>query len=55
MLLPIYIITWLLQSGGQALFWGQPGPAATGFLVMGYFVFRALRSRPQPTVTQSTS
>jgi uncharacterized membrane protein len=54
-LLPIYIITWLLQTGGQALFWGQPGPAAIGFLVMGYFVFSALRSRPHPTITQSTN
>ncbi len=34
-LLLIYAITWALQSIGQAIFWGQPGPAAVGFVAMG--------------------
>jgi putative membrane protein len=42
-LLLIYIITWLLQSIGQALFWAMPGPALVGFLVMGSFVLLTIR------------
>ncbi len=40
-LLLIYTITWALQSVGLALFWGMPGPAAAGFVVMGGFVVAA--------------
>jgi putative membrane protein len=42
-LLSIYIITWILQSIGQAFFWSMPGPAAFGFVGMGIFVVLALR------------
>ena len=38
LLLVIYTITWLLQSIGQLVFWGMPGPALAGFAVMGVFV-----------------
>lgn len=31
----IYGVVWFLQSIGQALFWGQPGPAFFGSLAMG--------------------
>lgn len=37
-LLLIYIVTWSLQSVGQAIFWQMPGPAAVGFLAMGFFI-----------------
>lgn len=40
-LLLIYLLTWLLQSIGQAMFWAMPGPALIGFLVMGSFAFSA--------------
>ena len=43
-LLTVYVITWLLQSIGQAFFWGMPGPAAIGFLVMGLFVAMVAKS-----------
>jgi putative membrane protein len=43
-LLLIYTITWLLQSIGQLLFWGMPGPALVGFVVMGLFVAGAWRN-----------
>ncbi len=33
----IYTLTWLLQAVGQGVFWGQPGPAAVGFVAMGVF------------------
>lgn len=43
----VYILTWLLQTIGQALFWEQPGPALAGFIGSGIFVLLALlRSRP---------
>lgn len=41
-LLLIYIVTWFLQSIGQALFWQMPGPAAVGCLAMGFFIAIAL-------------
>jgi len=41
-LLAIYILTWSLQTIGQNLFWGLPGPALFGFLGMGYFILLAL-------------
>ena len=31
----IYVITWLLETGGLAVFWGLPGPALVGFVAMG--------------------
>jgi len=34
-LLLIYTITWLLETGGMALFWSLPGPALIGGLGMG--------------------
>jgi putative membrane protein len=37
-LLLIYGITWALESIGLAVFWGLPGPAVAGFLVMGSVV-----------------
>lgn len=43
-LLIIYIITWLFQTIGLAVFWGQPGPALVGFLVMGLFAAGAIRA-----------
>ncbi len=42
-LLVIYTVTWLLQSMGLALFWGLPGPALVGFVIMGTFVVLAWR------------
>lgn len=39
----VYILTWILQTIGQGIFWSQPGPAAIGFLTCGLFVFLALR------------
>jgi putative membrane protein len=43
-LLAIYIITCLLQTIGQGVFWGQPGPALFGFFGMGIFIFLAMRN-----------
>ena len=37
-LLFIYTITWFLESFGLAFFWGLPGPALAGGLLMGFFV-----------------
>ncbi|GAB4491954.1 MAG: carotenoid biosynthesis protein [Anaerolineales bacterium] len=37
----IYTLTWALQTVGQGIFWGQPGPALTGFLFSGVFVLLA--------------
>ncbi len=39
----VYVLTWILQTIGQGIFWGQPGPAVIGFLVCGLFVLLALR------------
>lgn len=41
-LLTVYAVVWFLQSVGQAAFWGQPGPALVGGVVMGAFLFTAL-------------
>lgn len=43
----VYGLTWLLQTIGQGIFWGQPGPAAIGFLACGAFVFLAWRRMPR--------
>ncbi len=34
----VYTLTWLLQAIGLGVFWGQPGPALVGLVVMGVFV-----------------
>jgi len=45
-LFAIYAITWALQFIGQLFFWGLPGPALVGSLVMGaVFVAALLRLR----------
>ncbi|MDO9130538.1 MAG: carotenoid biosynthesis protein [Anaerolineales bacterium] len=42
----VYAATWLLQTIGLGLFWGQPGPALFGFTGMGTMVLLAvLRAR----------
>jgi hypothetical protein len=41
-LLVIYGIVWILQAIGLAIFWGQPGPAAFGFVAMGLLLGAAL-------------
>lgn len=49
-LLIIYTITWFLEWFGLAFFWGMPGPALIGGLVMGFFVllgWRTILERPQ--------
>ncbi len=43
-LLVIYTITWFLEVVGLALFWGMPGPALAGGLVMMLFVFIGWRT-----------
>jgi putative membrane protein len=43
-LLLIYLITWLFQTIGLAVFWGQPQPAIVGFGLMGLFVLLAFRA-----------
>jgi putative membrane protein len=42
MLLAIYLVTWLLETVGQAAIWGLPGSALVGFVGMGVFVGMAL-------------
>jgi len=42
-LLVVYGTVWFLQSFGQFFFWGQPGPAIVGFIVMGSFFVLATR------------
>jgi putative membrane protein len=37
----IYTITWVFQWIAQIVFWDQPGPAWTGFLLMGVFAILA--------------
>lgn len=36
-LLLVYTLTWFLETVGLGLFWGMPGPAAVGAVVMGGF------------------
>lgn len=40
----IYALTWFLQTIGQGIFWGQPGPAVFGFVGMGIFILLAFRA-----------
>jgi lycopene beta-cyclase len=42
-LLIIYLVTWIFQAIGLGIFWGQPGPAAVGFVAMGFFAVLAVR------------
>lgn len=42
-LLVVYGVVWFLQSFGQAIFWGQPGPAIVGAIGMGALLLIALR------------
>ena len=37
----VYVLTWLLQTIGQGIFWSQPGPAVVGFIGSGIFVWLA--------------
>ena len=50
----IYILTWLLELGGLAFFWGLPGPAAGGALGMGAFVWLALRAQHPAKTAENT-
>ncbi len=43
-LLAVYGVVWFLQSVGQAIFWGQVGPAIVGSVVMGGFLLAAIRN-----------
>ena len=43
-LLLIYTITWLLEMGGLALFWGLPGPALVGGFAMGMITILGWRA-----------
>lgn len=42
-LLGIYAITWFLETFGLLFFWGLPGPALVGSLVMGAFLVIGIR------------
>jgi lycopene beta-cyclase len=42
-LFAVYVVTCLLQTVGQGVFWSQPGPAICGFLGMGGFIVLAAR------------
>ncbi|MCA9992322.1 MAG: carotenoid biosynthesis protein [Ardenticatenaceae bacterium] len=58
-LLFIYTITWFLESFGLAFFWGLPGPALAGGLLMGLFVlvgwWPVIAARPgEPSTQQET-
>jgi lycopene beta-cyclase len=37
----VYVLTWILQTIGQGIFWSQPGPALVGFFGSGVFVLLA--------------
>ena len=42
----VYVVTWILQTIGQGIFWQQPGPALFGFIGSGIFIGLAFyRSR----------
>jgi len=42
----VYVLTWILQTIGQGIFWSQPGAAIVGFIGSGVFVSLAFwRSR----------
>ncbi len=37
----VYVLTWVLQTIGQGIFWQQPGPAFFGFIGSGFFIVLA--------------
>lgn len=41
----IYALTWIFQTIGLGLFWGQPGPALAGFIGMGLPLWLAWREK----------
>lgn len=43
----VFVVTWLLQTLGQLIFWQLPGPALCGFVGMGLFVWLAYRKGKQ--------
>ncbi len=47
----VYVLTWLLQTIGQGIFWSQPGPAVVGFIGSGIFVWLAWKK----SINQSKS
>lgn len=51
-LVAIYAVTWALEMMGLALFWGQPGPALVGGMVMGVFVWIGWHSHRASTQQQ---
>lgn len=44
-LMAVYALTWILQTIGQGVFWGQPGPALFGYIGMGIFVYLAWKNK----------
>ena len=48
-LLLIYTITWALETIGLLAFWGLPGPALVGFVVMGLLVLLAWSKKQEET------
>ena len=40
----VYVLTWILQTLGQGIFWSQPGPAIAGFIGSGVFVLLAWKN-----------
>ncbi|MEI7847840.1 MAG: carotenoid biosynthesis protein [Chloroflexota bacterium] len=44
----VYVLTWLLQTIGQGIFWQQPGPAFFGFIGSGIFIVFAILRRGKP-------
>jgi lycopene beta-cyclase len=47
----VYVLTWILQTIGQGIFWSQPGPAVVGFVGSGIFVLLAFwRSRQASSI-----
>jgi putative membrane protein len=56
-LLIVFTITWFLEVFGLAFFWGMPGPAVVGGLIMGFFVWfgwRSILQTPGQTADGST-
>ena len=50
-LLVIYAVVWFLQSVGQAIFWGQVGPAIVGSIVMGALLLISIRKYLKSTLS----
>jgi uncharacterized membrane protein len=48
-LLVVYTLTWILETVGLAAFWGLPGPAVCGCVVMGILVVLAWHSLERKT------